>query len=220
MLAETRIGPAPVVPDGIINPLRGARNGEAVTIDAHSRFQEATYRGGVYSLNLAATTTGIAAGNIVGASAAAATQFAFFNPVGSGKNVVLLKFMMGVISGTLPVGPIFHGFFTTVPTVATIGGTVRNNFISPSAPAGASVVIPQVLAAGSALTGGSAPLVLRAAAFSGTATAQASVSTVNSLELIDGDIILAPGTGYVPLWSGAGTSLLNSYSVTWEEIAL
>lgn len=218
MLAEGRVGIA-TAPDGIINPLRATRTGDLVVSDGHARYQEPTLKGNVYSLNLGATTTGIAAGNIVGASAAAATQFAFFNPVGSGKNVVLLKFWMGVISGTLPVGPLFHGFYTTVPTVASIGGTVRNNFVSPSAP-NASVVIPQVLAAGSALTGGSAPLVLRPAAFTGTATAQASVSTVNALELLDGDIILAPGTGYVPLWSGAGTSLLNSYGVTWEEVSL
>lgn len=218
MLSELKTGPQQS-PDGIIQPARGGRSGEAVTIDAHARFQEATVRGGVYTLTLAATTTGIAAGNIVGAAAAAATQFAFFNPVGSGKNVVLTKVFIGIISGTAPAGPVFHGIFNSVPTVATIGGTVRPNFVSTTNVSG-SVVVPQVLAAGSALTGGTAPIVLRASAFTTTATAQASVSTVNALELLDGDIVLQPGTGYVPLWSAAGTSLLNAYSVTWEEVPL
>lgn len=219
MLSELKIGPAPISPDGIIAPARGCRSGEAGVSDVHARYQEATVRGSVYSINLLATTTGVAAGNIVGAGAAASTQFAIFNPVGSGKNVVLMKFFMGITSGTPGAGPLFHGVFTSVPTVASIGGTIRPNFVSTTQ-ASASVVIPQVLAAGSALTGGTAPVVLRPSAFSSTNTAQASVGELSSLELLDGDIVLQPGTGYVPLWSAAGTALLNAYGLTWEEVPL
>jgi len=38
------------------------------------------------------------------------------------------------------------------------------------------------------------------------------------VEYIDGEIILPPGVGWVPLWGAAGTSLLNAYSITWEEV--
>jgi hypothetical protein len=168
----------------------------------------------MFSLTLAATTTGVAAGNIVAATAAAATQFALTNPSTSNKNLVLTKFFMGIISGTPSAGPIFHGYMTTNPTIASIGGTILNNFLGNST---ASVATPHALAAGSALTGGSAPITFRPASFSTTATAQASVGEVNCLEILDGDIIVPPGVTWLPLWSAAGTSVLNSYAVTWYE---
>jgi hypothetical protein len=37
-------------------------------------------------------------------------------------------------------------------------------------------------------------------------------------EYIDGDIVLPPGTCWVPTWMGAGTTFLGGYSITWEEI--
>lgn len=176
-----------------------------------------TYRKRTFTLTLGATTTAIAAGNIVGASAAAATQFALTNPSTSGVNLMLTKFFMGIISGTPAGGPIFHGYLATNPTLASIGGTILNNFVGDTT---ASLATPHSLAAGSALTGGSAPIVLRAAAFSTTATAQASVGEVNCLEVIDTDIIIPPGKTWLPLWSAAGTSVLNAYSVTWIEVGI
>jgi len=190
-------------------------SGQIQTDAVFGRYSSATYGKSVFTLTLAATTTGVAAGNIVAAAAAAATQFALANPSTSTKNLVLLKFGMGIISGTPAPGPIFHGYCTTVPTIASIGGTILNNFLGNST---ASVATPHSLAAGSALTGCSAPITFRAANFSTTATAQASVNTVSAVELIDGDIIIPPGVMWVPLWSVAGTSLLNAYSVTWVEV--
>lgn len=183
----------------------------------HARWAAQTYQKSMFTLTLTATTTGVAAGNIVSAAAAAATQFALTNPATSNKNFVLTKFFMGIISGTPSAGPIFHGYMTTNPTLASIGGTIRNNFLGNST---ASVATPHSLAAGSALTGGSAPITFRAANFTTTATAQASVNTVGALEIIDGDIIIPPGVTWVPLWSAAGTSLLNTYSVSWYEAGL
>lgn len=201
--------------DGTIKSFRLTKTGAQVVGKAHGDFSEGTSRGRVFSVALAATTTGVAAGNIVAAAAAAATQFAIFNPANSGKDVHLLKFAMGVVSGTPAGGSVFHGIFGSVPTVASIGGVVRSNYGGAAA---GSVVIPQVLAAGSALTGGPAPATLRASVFAFTATAQATVGVNMAQELIDGDIILPPGTGWAPLHPAAGTSLLHSYSVTWEEV--
>lgn len=187
-------------------------------IEPHPRYVWQAHSGQMFSLTLAATTTGVAAGNIVGAAAAASTQFALTNPATSNKNLVLTKFFMGIISGTPAPGPVFHGFMTTNPTLTSIGGTIRANFLGNSSIT--SVATPHSLAGGSALTGGSAPITFRPAAFTGTATAQASVSMVNALEVLDGDIIIPPGVTWVPLWSAAGTSLLNAYGVTWYEMGL
>jgi hypothetical protein len=67
------------------------------------KYTERALRGKLFTLSLAATTTGVAAGHITGAAAAAVTQFALWNPVGSGKNIALLQLWSGPISGT-PAG--------------------------------------------------------------------------------------------------------------------
>lgn len=184
----------------------------------HPQYVYQAHSGQMFTLNLAATTSGIAAGNLTGAAAAAATQFALTNPSTSNKNLVLTKFAVGIISGTAGAGPLFHGFMTTNPTLASIGGTIRANLLGNSSIT--SVATPHALAAGSALTGGSAPITFRAADFSSTNTAQATVGLVKTIEVIDGDIIVPPGVTWVPLWSAAGTSVLNSYSITWYEMGL
>lgn len=200
-------------------PVRVSRQGSRVITHGHSRYFEPTMRDQVFTLTLPATTTGVAAGNIVGAAAAAATQFGLINPATNTKNLVLIKFGMGVISGTPGAGPIFHGYIPNITslTAASAGGTIRSNRMGV---AGASSAIAWSLAAGSALTGSTqAPVTFRPADFTATATAQAVANGhVKAIEIIDGDLIVPPGVMWLPLWSAAGTSLLNAYSVTWEEV--
>lgn len=202
---------------GSLTALRLGRNGQLITSSTWGSFGEDVIGGRVYSLTLTATTSTVAAGNIVAAAAAAATQFALFNPASSTKALVLLKFGMGVISGTIAAGPVFHGVYAGVPTVASIGGTIINTYTMT---AGGSIAVPHALAAGSALTGGPAVKTLRCANFAATATAAAVGYYINAVELMDGDIVLAPGTGWAPLHSGAGTTLLHGYSITWAEVDL
>lgn len=215
---EQIVGPSTRA-DGITDgPVRISRQGSAVVTDAHGRFYEGTARQQMFTLTLAATTTGVAAGNIQNAAAAASTQFALLNPINSGKNLVLMKFCMGVISGTPGAGPMFHGYIPNISsiTAASPGGTIRSNILGG---VGNTSAIPWSLAAGSALTGGQAPVTFRVADFSATNTAQAIANGhVRAVELIDGDLIIPPGVGWLPLWGAAGTSLLNGYSITWEEV--
>lgn len=184
-------------------------------LQTHPKYYKQNYRKNLYTLTLSATTSGVAAGNIIGATAAASTNFGLINPSTSGKNLILTKLFIGIISGTPGAGPVFHGFCTTPPTVASPGGTIRSNFLGDTSQT--SIVTPWALAAGSTATGGSAPITFRVADFSSTATAQASVGLVKTSEFLDGDIIVPPGVMWLPLWSAAGTSLLNAYSITWYE---
>lgn len=213
MLADLIGGPR-IIGDGAPGTLRSERSGGATTADVRGHFAEAASRNQMFTLVLAATTTGVAAGNIVAAAAAAATQFALWNPIGSGKNLELLRFGMGIISGTPGAGPLFHGIFTSPPTLASSTGNAYSNLAGQSA---ASVARWMALAAGSALTGGVAPITFSIADFATTATAQATPGEVRAIENLDGSIVLPPGTGWVPLWSAAGTALLNAYSITWQE---
>lgn len=211
----TRVGPQ-VLNDGDLTQERASKDGSVCGINAHGYYQEPTYRGNVFSMVLAATTTAIAVGNLVSAAAAAVVQFALFNPPSSGKLLVLLRFRLGIISGTPAGGPIFHGFYAGSTSVAGTG-TILNNIVGGST---ASVAKGFATAAstGTALTGAPAVQTHMLTNFTTTATAQASPYLVSADDLLDGCLIVPQNAGWAPLWGAVGTSVLNGYSITWEEI--
>jgi hypothetical protein len=163
-------------------------------------------------------STAPTAGQVWGAGAAAATQFALWNPQGSGKNLSLLKFAIAVVSGTQTAGGVMHAVMATAPTSAH---TITNGFLgcNNAGMAAATVARGYAITAGAALAGNSAPTNLRFANFAATATAAAVVGPTQCIEIIDGDIVLPPGTGWVPLWPSTG-AIYVGYSITWEEIAI
>src|SRR5882672_6343040 len=87
------------VADGVQAQFRQGRQSDLIVSELQGRYYEQTKRGRKFTAMLAATTTGVAAGNITGAAAAASTQFAIWNPAGSGFDLVLQKLFIGVISG-------------------------------------------------------------------------------------------------------------------------
>ena len=131
-------------------------------------------------------------------------------------NLALLRFRQGVISGTAGAGAVMHGVYAGIPTLAA-SGTPVNLFVG-SAVKSASQCYSS--AAGAVLTGGVAPTVLMASTISYTNTVQATVTPSVQDDLLDGQIIIPPGFGYVPLQPAAGTSFIVAYSLVWEEIPL
>ena len=217
MLSEIRAG-LTQLSDGTVAPARASRVGAIVTGDAQGRYYEGASRGNLFSLVLPTTSGTIAAGNINAAAGAASTQFALWNPAGSGKNISLLKFAVIPISGTAPVSGVFHSVSNTAPSIATsVVNPIACNNIGMAA---ASVARALTSAAGVALTGSSALTLLRAADIYLAAGAMGTTGGfgTKTVEYIDGDIVIPPGTCWVPTWVAAGTTFLNGYSVTWEEI--
>jgi len=216
---EQIVGPA-LRQDGIVDgPVRIARFGAAVVTDAHGRFTEATFRGTVYSSYLQ-NASAVAAGQQDNAAAAASTNFALWNPKTSNISIALLKWFLAWKSGTPVAGPIMHAIFDASGIANSVGA--QGNAIVGNRAGGSSKGNALVLAsaAGAALTGGIAPLLLRPSDFYMTATAPAAVSTIKGMELLDGDIVLPPGWGWVPLFpNGTWTSPAYTLGVTYEEIA-
>lgn len=216
MLIQGQVG-ATAALDGTQTNLRQGRTGEIILSQGHGRYYEQASRGNMFTLNLVATTTAISAGNLINAAAAATTQFALWNPIGSGYNLSITKVLIGPISGTFAAGPLYHGIIqTSVPTIASVGAAY-NNLVGGRAPVARYVAS----AAGTALTGGSAPVTFRSMNLSFTAAAYASPAGTSTIaDIPDGDLVIPPGYGWVPQWTAAGTSVLNSYSVTWEEVPI
>jgi hypothetical protein len=219
MADSTQIGFTAASADGV-NPsnMRGGRLNDLIVSLHNPRFAEMAIRGRSYSLGLAATTTGVTIGNITGAAAAGSTQFALWNPTTSGVNVVLKRFLFGIISGSLAPGPLLHNVFSAaLPTIASVG-TALNNLVG--GPTGQAKFVAS--AAGTTLTGGSLLSLLRPStiSFGPSTTVYAAAAGSAHFEDIDGDIVLPPGTGWVPCFSAAGTALLNAWGISWNEIPI
>jgi hypothetical protein len=190
--------------------------GNLKSANNRSWYGEPNSRQKMNTLILDSWTTGIAAGNLVGAAAAASSQFALWNPVGSGFDLEIIEFIVSLTSGTLGIPPLYHGMAPGVPTLAASVGTAYSNYGGALA---TSVAKWMSSAAGAALTGGTAPVPVKLANIGYSAGTYAALATLaGTPEQVDGKIIVAPGTMWVPLWKAAGTSLLGSYSVTWIEV--
>jgi len=199
--------------------IRSDRTGAVVTVDTHARFQEAVIQGNVYGFTGVATAT--AAAQIVGGAAGGHLNFAIWNPVGSGKNLVLWVFGMGIISGTPTAGPAWHGMMNTsnvsaVSSVAAgLGPYNLNGSFSKSV---ANVWF--VAADTTNFTGGGAPYQVCMANFSMANTNTNTLANPNyTNDFIDGKIIIPQGMGWLPLRAGTGSSDNTAYSIVWEEIA-
>lgn len=194
---------------------RASRNGSHIVADGQGKYYEQTVRGNVFSMVLTAWTTTISAGNTLAAAAAAVSQFALWNPTGSGKNIALLKFATWPISGTWGISGLWHSYMSVNPTIASASLTpVTCNNIGMAA---ATVAGYHSSAAGTALTGCSALKVIRSANLYISAGTLSALAGVAYVDVCDGDIVIPPGFGWAPTWAHAGTTTLGGYSVTWEE---
>lgn len=216
MINETKCGPQPLT-DGSTGVQRAGRNSESIFAQAHGKYAEAATRQKMFTAYLLQGTSTVAAGNIVSAAAAASTQFAVWNPLGSGINLVLQKLQIQQFSGTPTAGGLSISYFnaSSVSSSLATSGAVKNNFLN--GPAGAGLCLAS--AAGTALTGGLALATLKNTGWSSSATALASPAGVGYTEFFDGDIVVPAGFGVVPTWAGAGTTYLVGYSLSWEEVA-
>ena len=211
--------------DGVQNNIRQGRTGEVIASQAHARFYEQTSRGQVFTVVQTAITSNVAQGHtLVSANSAVQTNgtvnMALWNPVGSGVNLSLLKWTAAPISGTLPQAAGFHGVFVTGnPTNPTTADTSRgayNNLVGGKQPIARYISSTS----GTAITGGTAPVPVRVmnTAYQSTAFTQAAGASVT--ENIDGDIVIPPGYGWVPLFFNNYASFLASWSLTWEEVPI
>ena len=219
--AEATTGPQLQNDGANLAPLRLSRSRELVGADGMAHYEEPVGRQTVFSLFLQITgtpTAGQIHTNGAPPAAAAITQFAVFNPINSGKNLFLLRFAFGTVSGTPTTGTILHGVFlpgAALPTVAQTNGTVRQN-----ASQGVSSVAQtsvQAVAAGAALTGGSAPVILMPSNIGTEAFAPTVAGSLATSENLDGLIMIPPGGGWVPLLPGVGTTHLVTFGATWRE---
>lgn len=227
MINEIKVGPQ-VLQDGTTSTARAEKSGALAVVDAHSRFQEAAYRGTLFSAGMTLTAITNATFSTGTLGATATPIVGVWNPVGSGKNLVILQArVQSVTTAATATGAGAFMWCTAVGQSAiSTGITPLNRF---SLQASGSVAKGY---ANTALTGLSGNLTVQEASgiqpgpqgnFSEVGTAVGFVDTPSSInvESIDGAFIIPPG-GVLALLctTNAPVAISCASSLLWEEIAI
>jgi hypothetical protein len=194
----------------------GTQNG--VALDQYSamavsenlpRYMLQTYNGNMFHFLSASITAG-ATTNTPLTAGTAAPPIALWNPVGSGKNVVIAKVGAINISGQ-PAGPLVWNYanFTTLTTATA--STPVSGIMGQSAAAVAKVYSGQVT------TGSLVGIFYKMAAGFTAVTALGSGGGTPIYEDVGGDIIIPPGTWGGIASFGTGSSHIFQVALSWIE---
>jgi hypothetical protein len=207
MKVEGQVG-VQLLGDGVSSgTLRQGRTAEMIASELQGRYYENVYRGNTYfACNQAAIVSS------VGLSTASKVM-TLYNPLGSGKNLVLLEVILSmttlpVISTTVATNVFLAGNLNTAQAApaSVTAETVRNAFLGGGAGSGL-VYNTCTLAA--------TPVAIRPLASVDVLTAVGYASLVCKDE-VAGALVLQPGV-YVSIQASAATLALQA-SMTWAEV--
>ena len=217
---RTNVLPNSSLPDGSTPDQLAGRAGEALAAELHGKYYTQAYRGNVF--------VGTAAiGGVAPAISTTTTTntFGLWNPAGSGKNLVPIRYLIGFAAGTASsvAGNIVYTYstgvgsatataapistFTTITPVSTYLGSGIASIAKFSAVAGGIVQ----LAAGTFLkTSGISQLAMNA-------TSSTVATGWSAFEDFDGTLIMPPGSLLVV---GANAAVLTVFNqaMVWEEV--
>lgn len=201
-----------IAQDGGITELRTGRMSELVTTNAHGKYYEAVSRGNVYTISTALAGTTNVAGNVAPPAAAAATILSLYNPLGSGINAIMMKTVLGNVSGTPGAGGFAYCSSWANRVTAAQNATPRCNLLGGKNPTCQGFTQ-------TALTSGLVHVVLRPIGFTSFAAAVAAANpNLVFTDYLDGEIIVPPG-GILTIASAAtGTTHIVYAAMTWEEV--
>lgn len=207
-------------------PFRADITAAQCVTDAHGRFQEAALRGTLFSGGMTTTSISNATFTTGTLGATGTPIIGLWNPIGSGKNLVVLQARVQLIANAVTTftGPGGLMWCTSVNQSAISTGIVPLSRLSLTASGSVAKVY-----ANTALTGLSGSLVVQEAsglysfsnAFSNalTAAGQATASG-GGIDNIDGAIILQPGAIIALLGTTTPASVSAASSIMWEELPI
>lgn len=223
MLAEARVGPV-ITQDGAVNPARSDKTGSIVIQDAHGRFAEAALRGRLFSGGMTLTSISNATFTTGTLTATCTPIIGVWNPMGSGKNSLILQARLQLITTALatPTGPGGLVWATsTNQSALTLGITPLNRFSLATGGSQTKVF------ANIALTGLSGSLVVQEG--SGFSTYPTNVTAAETaagfmpaapggIENIDGGFNVPPGGILVLLATTTPVAISAASSILWEDM--
>ena len=214
MLIQGQVGPtsAQSAAPGSNPTVRVGQLGDVIVSELHGRFYETTYRGSTYTLSVA-TAAAITAYT---GGAGGTPQLAVYNPVNSGKNFVILQASYANMVAASAAGTVAWGLYygpTAAITQTTLTYPVNNltlNKVGSSSQCFTNI----------ALTSSTALTNIYPLGQYYWATAAGAFSTAPQITVVDGSIIIPPGTMIALGGNAALTSATWTGSLTWEEIPI
>lgn len=177
------------------NPFAG-KYGEGVVSDLLPRFTEAAIRGKVF------VATSLVAGNAIPVNTTTAPTFFLWNPADSGVYVIPISFRFGFASGTGIAGAIGYnqllgaggaqGTATTPVVTAITDITPKPSLVGGSATSRARFATTATIVTATATF-------LASSGLSQGAPITSTAAVWNMVDVLDGSIVLAPGTAIYPV---------------------
>ena len=186
--------------------------GELLAAEIHGKFYHPTRAGNVFYLATAAagTVVPVQATNLV-------STFTLWNPLGSGKNIELIRYSYGVLNATTVVSDISMYVQPGVGQTVAAPGTLTLLAIRSAAGAGATPTIASVCTGYSAAT---LVNVVGTNLFRGpTMTSFGAVTSTADAPInydFDGTFIMPPGT-LITMAGTAAQTQAGSQCLTWSE---
>ena len=180
--------------------------GDQLVSELQARYYEQTYRGNVFTVQYTAAA-------LAAPSATVAGNFAFYNPLTSGKNVVLLDATVALASFTASINPVIVDLqpWTYLPTSQT-ALTPVNTFIGGTSKAAAQAI---PLTAGTLVGASLTPIKVLGAFYLDLAAGDSVGSFTYNF---DGRIILAPGAGFSFCAIATVPTHTVAIDLTWMEL--
>lgn len=214
VITAGQVGPQ-TLSDGVVGSrIRQGRGAEQIFSELHGKYYEASYRGNLFWATMTAGVIFPAPG------ATAANPVSLYNPLGSGKNLVLVSFdmVLTIIPGT-PLTGLYGLYINNLPQAAAVTGTTLA--------AQSGLIGGTAASAGKALTTSTVPAAPTLfLPFGGKVTGEvAAVVPITGLPAyhidFDGRAILAPGTAITPQQTVADTTNATVLCAwAWEEVSV
>jgi hypothetical protein len=205
---QGKVGPV-VVADGSLSDPRLGRDSPLIVGDAHGRFYENASRGLTFNATTAAA--GIAPGTVLTATGA----LMLANPLGSGKNIAILKLFFAYVSGTFGAGTMWWAQGANPATLpaetaaalrtSTLANGSNTNDVAKAYSGVSLTTVPTIVR----------PTSINLAVYAGGAT------TLNpgQWEEVAGEIVIPPGFFVaVEGIAAAGTTPLVNLALTYEVV--
>ena len=210
-MLDMRIG-SQILSDGALTYLRGDATGALVTTAAHGKYSESVMRGNCYMASVkSATVTATTDISPIPASTGRAL-LGVFNPVTSGKNLMILKIGVATVSGT-PGGPLYLDYIAAPSGIVAGIGQAPVNLLTLLAAGSVARALAATVPAQTVVGVMLRPL--------GGLAASAVGAGINSTdEEIAGLICVPPGAALVITAHATGTSQVISGYMAWEEVAV
>ena len=210
MILQNIVGPSTnSSPNALVNG-RAGQLGDAIVSELHGRYYETTYRSNSFLLSV---STAAAVTAFTGA-AGGTPMIGLFNPVGSGKNLVINKVSVGNVVAASAAGTVsFALFFGVTAAITQTTTTTPWNMLTLQQSGSVAVGFRNVALTSSTAATNAIPL---ASYYWATAAGAANVTP--SITDLEGSIIVPPGA-YIALGGSAALASATWIgSLQWEEV--